>query len=93
MKSERERERESFIRNNLHGDGTKGVIQNFEIKGTTYESLRVGLSYASKIITKLVLVAQTLTLECHTENGPLSARYSRAESQQSLTQQQRRVRP
>ena len=42
------------------------------MKGTTYESLRVGLSYASKIVAKLVLVAEILTLECHTENGPQS---------------------
>ena len=45
------------------------ISKYFEIKGTTYESLRVGLSYASKIIAKLVLVAEILTLECHTENG------------------------
>ena len=40
--------------------------------GTAYESPEVGLSYASKIIAKLVLVAEILTLECHTENGPRS---------------------
>ena len=40
--------------------------------GTAYESPEVGLSYESKIIAKLVLVAEILTLECHTENGPQS---------------------
>jgi len=59
------------------GDWAKGVIQLLPVKwrsssSNTNKSLRVGLSYASKIIAKLVLVAEILTLECHTENGPQS---------------------
>ena len=36
---------------------------DFETSGTTYESLRVGLSHASKIIAKLVWVAELQGVE------------------------------
>ena len=43
---------------------------NLETSDTSCESLRLGLSYASKIIAKLVLVAELLTVECMEIFGP-----------------------
>ena len=41
-----------------------------ETRGTAYESLRVGLSHASKIITKLVRVAELQGAECTLAGRP-----------------------
>ena len=41
----------------------KGTL-NLETSDTSCESLRLGLSYASKIIAKLVLVAELLIVDC-----------------------------